>query len=260
MHHILVQLGEVGLRPRFAEACQAFGDVVWCDELDELASRAVAREALAVVVDVVDRSGIPTATTVARIREQRPDLPLVVWCDRGAPLGSIEAIARAGVSAIVFRDESELERRLLSAVTRANDVAFQQLTDQALHRRVPAPFIPVFRFCLDQATSHPRAETIAAAVGLRAKTLSAQLRRAGLPPTTVLVTWSRALVAAYRLEKTAEPIGVIARSLGFSSAAALRRLLRRYTNETPQGLREPGGFGWALRCFERHLARASGRR
>lgn len=255
MHHILVQLSQVGHRPRFAEVCRAFGDIVWCDDLDDLVARAPAREALAVVVDLEDRHGDSTAEAVERIRAVRRDLPIVLWCDRDAAAGRIDRFLAAGVSAVVCKEDSELERRLLSNLTRASDVAFQQLTDQALYRRVPTPFVPVVRYCLDHAAAAPRAEVIARSVGLSAKTLAAQLRRAGLPPVSGLVMWSKALVAAYRLEKTNEPVAAIARSLGFSSGSALRRLVRRCTNETPHGLREPGGFGWALRCFERYLAK-----
>ena len=256
MHHLLVQLRQVELRPRFAEACKAFGDIVWCDDLDDLVARAPAREALAIVVDVTDRTGVPAAPAVVRIRGRRPDLPIILWCDRAGTDGAaIAALIDAGVSAVILRDESDLERRLLSALTRASDVAFQQLTDQALHRRVPTPFISVVRFCLDHAASAPRVEVIARSVGLNSKALATQLKRAGVPPVSTLVMWSKALVAAYRLEKTTESVAVIARSLGLSSGSALRRLLKRCANEPPQAIRTDGGFGWMLRCFERQLAK-----
>lgn len=171
MHHLLVQLRQVELRPRFAEACKAFGDIVWCDDLDDLVARAPAR---------------------------------------------------------------------------ASDVAFQQLTDQALHRRVPTPFIPVVRFCLDHAASAPRVEVIARSVGQNSKALATQLKRAGVPPVSTLVMWSKALVAAYRLEKTTESVAVIARSLGFSSGSALRRLLKRCANEPPK---RSGRMGDSDGCF-----------
>ena len=118
-----------------------------------------------------------------------------------------------------------------------------------------SPFIPVVRYCLDHASSLPRAEVIARSVGVSPRTLATQLRRAGMPPVGVLVTWSKALVAAYRLEKSTESVAVIARSLGFSSGSALRRLFKRCANESPQVLRAPGGFGWVLRCFERFLSK-----
>ncbi|MGE0443539.1 MAG: helix-turn-helix domain-containing protein [Gemmatimonadales bacterium] len=258
MHHLLVQLSEVELRPRFAEACRAFGDVVWCDDLDELVARAAAREVLAVLVDAVDRQGRSTAPTVARLRARRPGLPIVLWCDRAAAT-DFGAFARGGVSAIVFREDDDLERRLLSSVTRANDVAFQQLTDQALHRRVPSAFIPLVRFCLDHAAQMPAADIIASSMGLSPRALSTQLRRAGLPPLGALVSWSRVLVAAYRLEKSTAAVGDVALSLGFPSGAALGRVLKRCTNESPVALREPGGFGWTLRCFERFLAKGTTR-
>jgi hypothetical protein len=259
LHHILVQLSDVGDRPRFAEACKAFGDVVWCDDLEELALRATAREALAVVVDVADRQGTPSAEAVAEMRRHRPELPIVVWCDRDAAIIPLSRLAEAGVSAVVFRDESDLERRLLASITRSTDVAFHHLTDQALFRRVPDPLIPVVRYCLDHAAGMPRVEVMARSVGLTPRSLRHELRRADLPPVSVLVAWSKALLAAYRLEHTTESTLVIARSLGFTSGGALSRLLKRCANDTAQGLREPGGFGWVLRCFERHLGKGSRR-
>lgn len=256
MHHLLVQLRQVEHRPRFAEACKAFGDIVWCDDLDDLISRAPAREALAIVVDLTDRSGMSAASAVARIRIRRPDLPIVLWCDREEANGeAIASMLHAGVSAVILRDENDFERRLLSSLTRASDVAFQQLTDQALHRRVPTPFIPVVRFCLDHAASAPRVEVIARTAGLSSKALANQLKRAGVPPVSSLVMWSKALTAAYRLEKTTDSVAVIARSLGFSSGSALRRLLKRCANEPPQSIRSSGGFSWMLRCFERQLTK-----
>jgi AraC-like DNA-binding protein len=141
----------------------------------------------------------------------------------------------------------------LSAISGASDVTFRQLTDQAIHRRVPTALAPVVRLCLDQAHGLPRVDVVARAVGLSSRALAYQLKRAGMPPVSALVMWSKALVAAYRLERSNDPVAVIAKSLGFASGSALRRLLRRCANETPHGLREPGGFGWVLRCFERRL-------
>lgn len=256
VHHILVQLADAGLRPRFAETCKAFGDIVWCDDLDELAPRAAVRQALAVVVDVVDGWKRSSAGTVAAIRRDRPGMPIVLWCDRRLAAGPAFAeVVAAGVSAVVFRDETDLEQRLLSALTRATDVTFHQLTDQALSRRVPDALVPVFRFVLDRAAAMPPIEAIARAAGLTPRQLAAELRRAGMPAVSSLVTWSRLLTAAYRLERSTESTVAIARSVGLPSGPALSRLLKRYANETVNGIREPGGFGWVLRCFERFLGR-----
>lgn len=255
-HHILVQLHDAGLRPRFAETCKAFGDIVWCDDLGELASRSSAREALAVVVDVSDRMGVSTTRTVVAIRQRRSDVPIVLWCDRAALLtGDVDGLLGAGLTGIIFRDETEVEERLMSALTRATDVAFLQLTDQALDRRVPRNLIPVFRACLDRPSAIPSAGAIAASLGLTSRQLAVHLRRAGMPPMREIARWSRLLTAAYRLELTTEPVVVIAHSVGFVSATYLSRLLKRYANESIDGVREPGGFGWVLRCFERYLAK-----
>lgn len=259
-HHLLVQIADAIHRPLFAESCRAFGDLVWCADLDDLVHRAFAPEATAVVVDLVDVHGLSMAPAVAAIREARPEFPIVLWCDRLAiRSGRLDDFAAAGVSAVIFRDESAIESRMLSAITGASDVAFRQLTEQAIHRRVPIALAPVVRFCIDQAHGLPRVEAVARAVGLTPRALAYQLKRSGLPPVSTLVMWSKALVASYRLERSSEPVAVIARSLGFASGSALRRLLKRCANETPQGLRAPGGFGWVLRCFERRIGKTARR-
>lgn len=258
--HILVQIADAGLRPRFAESCRAFGDLLWCSDLDDLARRALLPEASAVVLDLADGNGVSTASLVARLHEARPRLPIVLWCERSAAeTHDLAQFAGSGVSAILFREETDFEIRLLSAISGASDVTFRQMTDQAIHRRVPTALAPVVRFCLDQAHGVPRVDVVARAVGLSSRALAYQLKRAGMPPVSALVMWSKALVAAYRLERSTEPVGAIAKSLGFASGSALRRLLKRCANETPQGLREPGGFGWVLRCFERRLNRGAKR-
>ncbi|MEO8449283.1 MAG: AraC family transcriptional regulator [Gemmatimonadota bacterium] len=257
MSHLLVQLSEAGLRPLFAEMCKAFGDMLWCDDLNDLVARAAVEEALAVVVDALDRNGDSTAPAVAAMKARRPSLPVVLWCNRLTISGEeLAEFARVGISAIIFRDESDFEQRILSALTRASDLAFHEMTDQALHRRVPAGLIPIFRYCLDRAASPLTAESVGRTVGLSAKALGGELKRAGMPPVATIVSWSQALAAAYRLEHSAEPATVIARSLGFPNTRSLTSVLKRCCNETPTNLREQGGFGWVLRCFERFLVKA----
>ena len=89
-----------------------------------------------------------------------------------------------------------------------------------------------------------------------ARLLGAELKRAGMPPIGTIINWSQALAAAYRLEHSAEPAVVIARSLGFPTTKSLGAVLKRCCNEAPTNLREQGGFGWVLRCFERYLVKA----
>jgi len=122
---------------------------------------------------------------------------------------------------------------------------------------VPEALAPVVRFVLDRAAAKPTAVQVARAMGLSTRQLSAELKRGGIPPVSVLVRWSRLLTAAYRLERSTEPTTAVARSVGFPTTAALGRLFRNHANETVRGVREPGGFGWVLRCFERALAKSN---
>lgn len=64
--------------------------------------------------------------------------------------------------------------------TAGPDVAERIL--QALRSEVPAPLLPVFRFCLEHAQEPLSVEQVAAACGIRRRALEYRFRRAGLAP------------------------------------------------------------------------------
>jgi hypothetical protein len=64
---------------------------------------ATVPEAVAVVVDVLDEVGHPTAAAVAALRRSRNDIPIVVWAERtNEVLSALPDLGRAGASALVF--------------------------------------------------------------------------------------------------------------------------------------------------------------
>jgi AraC-like DNA-binding protein len=78
-----------------------------------------------------------------------------------------------------------------------------------------------------------------------------------MPHAKELLIWSRALHAAWELEhEWQKPVERIALDHEFASATALRGVFLRLIGESPARLRDQGGFGWVLRCFDRTLASA----
>ena len=124
--------------------------------------------------------------------------------------------------------------------TAGPDVAERIL--QALRSEVPAPLLPVFRFCLEHAQEPLSVEQVAAACGIRRRALEYRFRRAGLAPPGDCIARCRLLLAVHHLERSADSIERAALEYGFGTAGALRKSLARHLGAAPRLLRRPGAF------------------
>jgi hypothetical protein len=83
---------------------------VWCRRRSELLAAARKIPGVrAVLTDLWDADGRPTAPAVRYIRESVPTLPIVAVC-RLTPLASREVVrhTRAGVAAVAFHDHDDI--------------------------------------------------------------------------------------------------------------------------------------------------------
>jgi AraC-like DNA-binding protein len=97
---------------------------------------------------------------------------------------------------------------------------------------------------------------LAAAVGMNPRTLSRALARAGLPPGVRLLQWLRVLVAAKILEQPGASITDAAAGSGYSTRAAVSRVIKERTGMAPSVLVRRGPFGTAVLLFRGELASA----
>jgi hypothetical protein len=87
---------------------------VWCRRRSELLAAARKIHGVrAVLTDLWDADGRPTAPAVRHIREAVPSLPIVAVC-RLTPLASREVVrhTRAGVAAVAFHDHDDISATL----------------------------------------------------------------------------------------------------------------------------------------------------
>lgn len=92
---------------------------VWCRRRSELLAVARTMPAVcAVLTDLWDADGRPTAPAVRHIREIVPTLPIVAVC-RLTPLSSREVVrhTRAGVDAVAFHDHDDIGATLRYVMT-----------------------------------------------------------------------------------------------------------------------------------------------
>ena len=211
-----------------------------------------AADIIGVIVDAEDEE-VPGH--IFRLRKELPDRPIIVWCERTpSALATLSQLARAGVSAIIFRDTGSLQHPMLAAIIASDDLDLEVLIGQTLQRRVPVALTPLVRFCVTPREGKLTVADVAKAFEMPQRSLAHRLRKAGLPPTHALVEWGKLLSAAWAVCQSKESVERIALRYGFSSPGRFRFLLRQRGLTTPIELRQRRGFNWLLRCFDHALA------
>lgn len=222
---------------------RARAELLACGQLDDLVLLLARRRVDLIVVAPWDASGARVAPILREIRDRLPSVPVVVYCTLGAAaVREIVALAKSGADEVILRgiddDSSEIWSRLLVSVHRR--AADQALL--ALRPLLPNEVEPIVSYCLERAEKGVRVEEVAAALHLHRRTLVHRMATAGMPAPSSLISWCRLLLAARLLEDPGRAVEQVALTLGYSSGAALRNMMRRYTGLRPSELREHGGL------------------
>lgn len=252
---VAVLVRELGARARIQDALRGHSAVRNCDEQDELLALVAEGLVGVAVVDLHDRSGAPTLPLVRTIREGYPSVPVVAYCSL-TPDSSREilALARAGVNDLILRGVDDGGVALRSVITTALEHCGARHVLEAISPVVPASVLPFIRYALEHARQAVTVADAAAALGVHRKTLVDRLATAGLPTPSAMIAWCRLTLAAQMLEDPARSVEQIALLLDFSSAAALRNMLKRYTGLSPREVRENGGLRCVLHALRQTLA------
>lgn len=82
---------------------------------------------------------------------------------------------------------------------------------------------------MENAREAPRVAGLAAGLGLSLRLLNDRLRERGFPSAARILLWGRLLRAAGMMRGSGARMESVAWKLGYSSASALRRALRKHT-------------------------------
>lgn len=197
----------------------------------------------AVVVDLRDAHGRPTAGTVRAIRTVAPRLPLFVRCRlEEADCRALLDFARAGVTDVVVHGTSYAP--LLAALDADGPVP-TVAAEVAAHLRsigVPPALLPLLEAALADVAMPDALTRAARARGVSATALRRRLARAHLPAPRQVAAALRLLAAATRLRHAHASVERTAHAVGFASANALRNALHRVHGATPTQLRTAAGY------------------
>jgi AraC-like DNA-binding protein len=239
---------------RIREALPRSAEIVFCQYASDLVAAVRAGEPRVVLVEPVDARGAPVAAAVERIRAAFPGLPVLAYGElRRETTSQLLALARAGVSDVVVRGQDDLRSRLTAAVNRAERRTVADLVLARIGPDVPPVIDEVVRCFLNRADDGMTVERVARKLGLHRRTLTYRMKQAGFPAPRAVAGWCRLLLAARELDDPRRSVERVAMESAFTSAAALRNMLKRHTGLSPAQLRRLGGFAYLCGMFAAFL-------
>jgi AraC-like DNA-binding protein len=210
---------------------------------------------MAMIVEPRDCDGRPTAGIVRQLANAHPTLPIVAYCHAGYQYSrDILELAAAGAHELLFHGVDDSGVALRGVLTSASQACAAAQIMRAIASEVPPALVPLFEFCLAYPERATSVQAVAHVLGVHRKTLVNYCAQASLPPPSAILAWCRLLLVGHFLETPGRTIEGIALGVEFTSATALRNMLRRYTGLRPQQVRERGGLCCIIDAFRRRLA------
>jgi AraC-like DNA-binding protein len=241
-------------RNRLRVAAGSRFQIRFCDTWEDLVALIELGRAVAVIVEPRDASGVPIAPRVRQLREGYPSMPIVAYVHDAETFSrDILELARAGVNELVRARFDDVGIAFRSALASANVSCTAERLLNEISPAVPQDVWPHVAFCIERAGAPLSVRDVADAFAVDPRTIDRRFRQSGLPSPREVIGWSRLLVASTLLEDAGRPVEQVAYALEFPSGAALRNMLRRYTDLRPQELRENGGHRCILHLFKQAM-------
>lgn len=207
--------------------------------------RLLAAEPLDGCIVDADSPGREEAVAeIRRIRQAHPGIAIVAHADvaRGDP--ELFRFGRIGVDGIVLaRPPGGYGNHggIRHAVERALCSARAERVRSALQGRHGAFGADAVAWAVEHAREGPDVATFASAMGRSRRALGVALRADGLPVARRVLVWGRLLLAGACLARDHKTVEETAYALGYSSANALGRAMKRETGHTPSEVTTRGG-------------------
>lgn len=251
------------LRSRLAAVLTDADRLVRVQDWDSL--RAALRRAPATAISVVDPLR-PPAGELRRLLEEFPSATVLAVVrptpDQGDTLRELFAW---GVADVIVLGREDTAPSLARRVDGVRARAVHRLLERALPRSVPSRSRALLAVAAETVAAGGLAPELAAALGVKERTVLRWCERADLPPPRRLLAWLRLLIAAEMLGDPGRTVAAIAEACGYASAVSLKAAFRQFLGVTPREARERGAFdtvasGFAAELFRlREASRDQGR-
>jgi len=190
-------------------------------------------------------------TALRRLRRQHPSLTLLVAGDFSGREMHLYHLGRVSVDGVIRLEENPTPRQILTSVDEALATRLAEVAVHAVAQDLPPLAQEAIRWAIENAESRPQVSDLAAAMGVKPRTLLRGLQAADLAPPRTLLLWGRLVQASHLLERPHGTVENVAFRLGYATAGTLRKALKEHVGCTPTALQRRGGLAWTLRVLRR---------
>lgn len=224
----------------------------------ELRRFVVGANADGCLVDADSPSREQALMEIRRLRDEHPDLALVAYADVHESDPELIRLGAAGVDGVVMARRPPWASGIRRSVDGALAAALARSVERSLRASYPATVAAALAWAAEHAVDTPSVARLAAAVGCTPRSLATLLRDAGLPSPTRVLLWGRLLQAGAFLGRDGATVEDAALRLGYSTAGALSRAMKRETGHTPRQVAFSGGLSFVRsRLFRTRSSRSA---
>ncbi len=207
--------------------------------------RCISREPVdGCVLDTDHPTREDALSHIRNVRKEHPHLAIVAFADFEGEELELFKLGGLGIDGVLLASPEYEPGRIRDAVGRALTLALAERVSGALEERYPPTATRAVAWAVEHAAESPTAATFAAAMGQSSAALAQMLRSAGLPAPGRLLLWGRLLLAAACLTRDGHTVEEAAFHVGYSTATALSRAMKRETGHTPSEVQERGGLSF----------------
>lgn len=196
---------------------------------------------------------------IRRLRQAHPGIAIVAHADVAQGDLEVVRLGRIGVDGIVLAAQPFSHGTpggIRHAVERALSFARAERVRSALQGRYGSFGAEALAWAVEHAPDAPDVAAFAGAMGRSRRALARALRADGMPLAGRVLVWGRLLLAGAYLARDHRTVEDAAYALGYSSANALGRAMKRETGYTPSEVARRGGLAFVQSAlFPRRSAR-----
>ncbi|MSR36965.1 MAG: AraC family transcriptional regulator [Gemmatimonadetes bacterium] len=256
MARLAVLEPDARLAARLGAALADHHELIECHDLEELWNVVMNRPVDGCVLDIYHPTHPVSLLDLQRLRRRMPPLAIIVYADfedRELDLFELGRLKIDGAILTGATDHaSETRRSVSGALAAASALGVVAALDGQLHPLA----MECLRWSIEHAEESPSVEQLADGLALTPAILARELHDRRLPSPARLLLWGRLFRAARLLANPVRSVEDTAFRLGYSSAPALGRALRRETGFAPNALRRRGTIACVLDGFVRRELRS----
>jgi AraC-like DNA-binding protein len=240
--HLAILQPDARVQARMADALSATHAVSVVGGWAELRRFLAATNADGCLVDADSPSREQALMEIRYLRDERPELALVAYADVHESDPELVRLGAAGVDGVVLARKPPWASGIRRSVDGALAAALARSVERSLHAGHTATVAAALAWAAEHAVDAPSVARLAAAVGRTPRGLGTLLRDAGLPSPTRILLWGRLLQAGAFLGRDGATVEDAALRLGYATAGALSRAMKRETGYTPGQVARSGGL------------------